>query len=389
MIIIGSGMSSGSQKKLAQPKLLAKHNAIIKPIAAYGGLFTLLVGGVSIGYYQPGDGSAPAASALAAQTAPAETTTSVVDTATIDERVSTSIAATFAMQTDMPTAANVANLNTSLVIKEELAQVDESVISKPQIVQPTSEVRDIVTYTAQAGDSAQSVAEQFGVSVDTIKWANDLASDAIEEGRELTILPLDGIIYTVTGDDTLESISTKYGASQDRIVSYNDLELSGLASSTKIIIPGGVLPEDERPGYTPPAPAPAPIVTQTYGGSSLGVGSSRARISAGNAYAFGNCTSYAYERRAELGRPIGSFWGNATSWAASGSSAGFAVNGTPAPGAIMQNGGGYGHVAIVEAVHPDGSITISDMNGIAGFNRIGHKTVSAAEALGGKYRYIH
>lgn len=377
-------MSSGSRKKLAQPKLLAKHNAIIKPIAAYGGLFTLLVGGVSIGYYQPADGSTSTASALAAQTAPAEAATSVVDSVAIDERVSTSVAATFAMQADMPTAANVANLNTSLVIKEDLAQVDESVISKPQIVQPTSEVRDIVTYVAQAGDSAQSVAEQFGISVDTVKWANDLASDAIEEGRELTILPLNGILYTVTGEDTLESISGRYGASQERIVSYNDLELSGLAVSSKIIIPGGVLPEDERPGYTPPAPAP--VVTQTYSSYSSGVGSSRASISAGNAYAFGNCTSYAYERRAELGRPIGSFWGNATSWAASGRAAGFAVNNTPAPGAIFQYGGGYGHVGIVESVdHASGTMTISDMNGIAGFNQVGHKTVSINSA----WNYIH
>ncbi len=383
-------MNSGSPRKLAQPKALAKHNAIIRPIAAYGGLFTLLVGVVSIGYYQPTDSSAGAVAALASQTTSAEVKTSSVDAA-IDERVVTSIAANFAMQADMPTAANVANLNTTLEVKEDLAQIDETVISKPQIVQPTAEVRSITTYTAQAGDTAQSVAEQFGLTVDTIKWVNNLASDAIEEGRSLTILPTNGVLHAVTTEDTLESLAAKYGVASERIVSFNDLELTGLSPNAQIIIPGGILPENERPGYVDPAQVAAqqPEVTplSSTGGAGQSVSWARATASAGNAYAFGNCTWYAYERRAELGRPIGSFWGNATSWASSGRAAGFAVNNTPAPGAIMQNYGGYGHVAIVEAVHPDGSITYSDMNGVAGFNRVGTKTISAGAAAA--YNYIH
>ena len=109
--------------------------------------------------------------------------------------------------------------------------------------------------------------------------------------------------------------------------------------------------------------------------------------SVGNKYAYGYCTWYAYERRAQIGRPIGSYWGNATSWAASGAASGLVVNRTPAVGAIMQNGGGYGHVAIVESVNSDGSITISEMNGPAGWNVIGTRTISAGSV--GSYNYIH
>ena len=68
------------------------------------------------------------------------------------------------------------------------------------------------------------------------------------------------------------------------------------------------------------------------------------------------------------------------------------VNGTPSAGAIMANGGGYGHVAIVESVNPGVSVTISEMNGYrwgGGFNRVGRGTLSWSEATSGYYKYIH
>ena len=68
------------------------------------------------------------------------------------------------------------------------------------------------------------------------------------------------------------------------------------------------------------------------------------------------------------------------------------VDGTPSAGAIMANGGGYGHVAIVESVNPGVSVTISEMNGYrwgGGFNRVGRGTLSWSEATSGYYKYIH
>lgn len=114
--------------------------------------------------------------------------------------------------------------------------------------------------------------------------------------------------------------------------------------------------------------------------------------SAGNRYAWGNCTWYAYERRMQLGNPVGSFWGNASTWAYSASAAGYLVDGNPTPGAVMQNGGGAGHVAIIEAVNPGVSVTISEMNGYrfgGGYARVGHGDISWGEATSGMYRYIH
>lgn len=287
----------------------------------------------------------------------------------------------------MPVAANVANLSTSLRAKQEIAQTDDTVIAKPQIVQPTADNRTITSYKAQTGDTVQSIAEAHNLSPQTVKWANNLQSDAVETGRDIVILPVDGVLYTTKDGDSVQSIADQMKTQPERIVSFNDLEVNGIHGNMQLIVPGGQKPAD-------PAPAPAAAATtqmsngQSTGSFSSTAGLANASASVGNRYAFGNCTWYAYERRAQLGRPIGSFWGNASTWAINAQAAGFTVNKTPAPGAILQNGGGYagyGHVAIVETINGD-SFTISEMN-YAGFNVVSSRTIPMSQA--GNYNFIH
>ena len=73
----------------------------------------------------------------------------------------------------------------------------------------------------------------------------------------------------------------------------------------------------------------------------------------------------------------------------SAAAAGYTVSRTPVDGAEVQTTGGsyYGHVGVVTGVNADGSVTISDMNGIAGWGRVGSKTISAEEAS--RYNYIY
>jgi surface antigen len=344
-------------------------------LASYVGVFLLVITLVAIGYQPPQKTENIAANA-ASTSAPGAALTA--NQPSVDQVIATSVAGDIAERANLPIAPNVAELSVSLSVKSELAQNDDSIISKPQIVQPAAGSRDTKTYTAKAGDSVPAVAAQYGISALTIRWANNLSSDALEPGKQLTIPPVDGIVYTVKGGDTVASLASKYGADANRIVAFNDLEISGLTDGARIVIPGGVLPETERPGYVAPR--------SSYSGNSYGASASRALASAGNRYAPGNCTWYAYERRMQLGRPIGSFWGNGTAWASSARAAGFTVNNTPAPGAIMQNGGGYGHVAVVESVDGAGNVTVSEMN-YAGYNVVSSRTLSASQAAG--YNFIH
>ncbi len=361
-------------------------------IASYFGVFLLIISLIALAYHPPVKQQALAdVSSAVTQQAPTNTVAPAASSASVDQLMATNLASSLAASTDMPISNNVANLSQSLQVESVLAQTDANVISKPQIVQPTASSRTVQTYTAAQGDTVPAVAQKYNVTPDTIRWANNLTSDALEPGKTLQILPVSGILYTVKSGDTLDSISTKYGTSRAVIVSYNDLDLSGDASAgLQLIIPGGVLPTNERPGYVAPVTRTTTTTTGSYSG---GYGSSYSgSISAGNKYAWGNCTWYAYERREQLGNPVGSFWGNASTWAYNARAAGFLVDGNPTPGAVMANGGGYGHVAIVESVNPGVSVTISEMNAYrfgGGFARVDHGDISWGEATSGMYQYIH
>lgn len=307
--------------------------------------------------------------------------------------IATDVAASVADVAGLAVAPNVSELAVSTRIQSEYANVsDTSSISKPVIVQLSAASRNISSYQVQEGDTVASVAAKFGISEKTLRWANNLKdNDRLAAGATIDILPTDGITYTVKNGDTLEKIAERYKASVAVITTYNDLELNGISTGLKIIVPNGDLPTTERPGYV------APVVNTFIAGYGAGFTGNTWFIKrgtpmyAGNKYAPGNCTAYAYDRRMELGRPLPpSTWGHAATWATGARNAGFLVNRTPAVGAVIQNGGGYGHVAIVEEILPNGDLRLSEMNAAVrggGLNIVSGRILPAAVA--GQYLYIH
>lgn len=119
-------------------------------------------------------------------------------------------------------------------------------------------------YIVREGDSASSIAEQFGVSVGTILWENKLGPyDILRPGRKLVVLPVSGVSYTVGKGETLEQIAKKFSVEAERISEYNETTLAGkkLAAGVSLVIPGG------RPYVAPrpvaPASAPTRLTTRT------------------------------------------------------------------------------------------------------------------------------
>jgi surface antigen len=386
----GHENASNGAKNKTTTKIVKKIRATKgRPVLLYTSAFVMLLSLISIGYYQPADTSL--ANTSAGESATVSQEASEASVASLDEKLATDIAASFAVQTKMPVASNVANLSVSLEAQKEMSQTSDNTIAKPQIIQPVSGSRSLLVHKAKQGDTVTSIATKYNLQPETIRWANNIASDNLEPGRDVVVLPLDGVLYTAKEGDTLQAIASKYQSSPERIIAFNDLEVKGISKDMQIVIPGGSMPETERPGYQAPATSSSRIAS--YGGTMSsytgGVDFSRASQSAGNAYAPGNCTWYVFERRAQLGRPIGSFWGNANTWSFNAIAAGFGVNHSPAPGAIIQTaagGYGYGHVGLVERVNPDGSVLISEMN-YAGFNQVSSRTIDAGSV--GSYNYIH
>ena len=124
---------------------------------------------------------------------------------------------------------------------------------------------EIITYTVKAGDTLYAIAEQHGISAETLMWANnmELNPDLLRLGQPLIVLPVNGIYHTVVQNDTVEGIAKQYKAKAADIV---DFELNGLnprnpalTVGQKLVVPGGSKPPVVRQVkiYTGPIPANA------------------------------------------------------------------------------------------------------------------------------------
>jgi LysM repeat protein len=112
----------------------------------------------------------------------------------------------------------------------------------------------ISLYVVREGDTLSEIASMFGVTNNTIRWANDLGTKGtVHAGDKLVILPITGVKHVVKKGDTLASLSKRYKADKDEIAVFNGLE--GDASLTvglELIIPGGeVAPAPAKKGTAP------------------------------------------------------------------------------------------------------------------------------------------
>lgn len=285
----------------------------------------------------------------------------------------------------LPTAEAV-NVNyNSLTVLRDIAQTNTDHIEKPDIVDTSNLTHGgFATRVVGEGESLDSIAAEYGVTVTQIRWSNGLSSTDVAAGTELRIPVAPGILYTVKEGDTVASVAEKYNSTVESIIAYNELSSANeLTPGAVILLPSGELPEDERPEHTnttyvtPTTVTASPSYTNhTYWTSS-------------NPMPYGWCTYYAWGRRHDMGGAwtLPGGLGNANMWAAALSGS-YRIDRTPEPGAVFQTYSGYyGHVGVVDSVNADGTITISDMNGIAGWGRVGTATIPQSEW--GSYTYIH
>src|SRR3989304_7670504 len=80
--------------------------------------------------------------------------------------------------------------------------------------------QDVVEYTVEPGESLQSLADKFGISIETIVWANGLTLKAkLKAGQKLIILPVSGVLPYVQKGESVGSIAKTYKADSDKILS--------------------------------------------------------------------------------------------------------------------------------------------------------------------------
>ncbi len=102
---------------------------------------------------------------------------------------------------------------------------------------------EVTRYFVEEGDTLVSLAEKFGVSVETIAWANDVkTSSVVKSGQELIILPVSGVLHLVRPNDTLSEIASWYQGNVQDIVDFNGLESLSLFAGDILIVPNGKMP---------------------------------------------------------------------------------------------------------------------------------------------------
>lgn len=97
----------------------------------------------------------------------------------------------------------------------------------------------IITYIVQEGDNLSEIAGSFDVSINTIKWENDIGN-TIKPGQELRILPVTGVLHTIRKGDTFGKIASMYNVEIEDITIFNDIDATKLIPGKKIMVPNGV-----------------------------------------------------------------------------------------------------------------------------------------------------
>lgn len=106
-------------------------------------------------------------------------------------------------------------------------------------------IESVSSYVVKAGDTLYSIANRFNVTVDELKRANNLTSNALTIGQKL-IIPAeeeqapstsDYINYIVKSGDSLYKIANQYGVSVNDIIEFNQLPSTVLSIGQQLLIP--------------------------------------------------------------------------------------------------------------------------------------------------------
>lgn len=224
----------------------------------------------------------------------------------------------------------------------------------------------IQTYTVKTGDTISVIAAKYGISANTLLWANNLTERSyIRPNDELVILPVTGVLHTIKTGETISGLAKKYTADAAEIITYNSVPADGSVKvGQKLIIPDGSMP------VVRVAAASSSGKYVSTSGSYVGKSAKGPNGESAHTFPWGQCTWYVSTLKYI---PWG---GHAKSWLVNARAYGYSTGSTPSVGSIvvMQEGNWlsslFGHVGIVESVSGD-TITISEMNHVG----LGKKSV--------------
>jgi len=99
----------------------------------------------------------------------------------------------------------------------------------------------LMIYKVQKGDTVSGIAANFGISMNTVLWANAaIRSGSLPQDREITILPVSGVLYEAKAGDTVSAVASSFGVDPERIRIVNRLPgVNDLEVGKNIVVPDG------------------------------------------------------------------------------------------------------------------------------------------------------
>lgn len=151
---------------------------------------------------------------------------------------------------------SISSLRSANNLTSDVLSIGQILIIPDKETTPKPEEPSGTTYIVKSGDSLYSIANKFGTTVDEIKKLNNLTSNLLSIDQVLKIpgkeeAPVSGITYTVKSGDSLYSIANRYGTTVDEIKRLNKLTSNLLSIGQVLKIPSGeTIPKPEEQSGT-------------------------------------------------------------------------------------------------------------------------------------------
>lgn len=136
----------------------------------------------------------------------------------------------------------------------------------PEAAPSAAPVSANATHVVAKGDSLWSIAKKYGITVDELAAANQLAKSATLRLGQSIVVPAKAAppapetdaanTYEVKSGDTLGGIARRHGTTVGALRSANNLSGDGLRVGQKLVIPGNAVPLSAPAAAAPAAAAP-------------------------------------------------------------------------------------------------------------------------------------
>jgi murein DD-endopeptidase MepM/ murein hydrolase activator NlpD len=104
-----------------------------------------------------------------------------------------------------------------------------------------------VEHEVKEGETLQDISKKYNISLESVKFANNLTANTVTPGQVLKIPPVDGTLHNVVAGDTLEKLSKRYNVPVQTIVDFNYIDSPYvLAEGQVLTIPDAQRPETKK-----------------------------------------------------------------------------------------------------------------------------------------------